>query len=155
CGRLAGAPVRSLAEWGWPVLAAVSVAMAVDEMWPGRRLAGLPRQVNEDWLQRYRGWVYGSGFGFQLGTGVLTVVTTAMIYVWLFLALLTRSPVGGLVLGGCFGMVRAAPSLALGGTHRADDLRHFHRRVQRLAEPTRRYSTLALVAVVLALATRR
>ena len=35
------------------------------------------RQVDEDWLTRYRGWVYGAGFGYQLGLGVVTVVTSA------------------------------------------------------------------------------
>ena len=38
------------------------------------RLLGTPIphhrcQVNEDWLGRYRGWVYGAGFGWQIGTG--------------------------------------------------------------------------------------
>src|SRR5580704_2792424 len=28
---------------------------------------GPRRQVNEEWLHRYRGWVYGLGFGAQLG----------------------------------------------------------------------------------------
>jgi hypothetical protein len=27
------------------------------------------RQVDERWLTTYRGWVYGAGFGFQLGAG--------------------------------------------------------------------------------------
>src|ERR1019366_9178078 len=38
------------------------------------------RQVNEGWLARYRGWVYGIGFGAQLGVGVATIVTSAAIY---------------------------------------------------------------------------
>lgn len=36
------------------------------------RLPGPARQVDEDWLARYRGWVYGAGFGTQLGLGVVT-----------------------------------------------------------------------------------
>src|SRR4051812_36831787 len=35
------------------------------------------RQVDEDWLVRYRGWVYGLAFGYQLGLGIVTVVTSA------------------------------------------------------------------------------
>src|SRR5215471_15244920 len=31
------------------------------------RVPTIKRQVNEDWLNRYRGWVYGLGFGAQLG----------------------------------------------------------------------------------------
>src|ERR1700737_2018054 len=46
------------------------------------------RQVNEDWLHRYRGWVYGIGFGFQLGLGVVTIVTTAAVYLWIAAAFL-------------------------------------------------------------------
>ena len=38
---------------------------------------GRRRQVNEDWMARYRGWAYGAGFGLQLGLGVVTIVTTA------------------------------------------------------------------------------
>jgi len=35
------------------------------------------RQVNERWLDRYRGWVYGFGFGLQIGVGFATYVMTA------------------------------------------------------------------------------
>src|SRR5690606_25285551 len=28
------------------------------------------RQVNEEWLDRFRAWVYGSGFGVQIGFGL-------------------------------------------------------------------------------------
>ena len=34
--------------------------------WPGW-LWRPRRQVDENWLQSYRGWVYGAGFGAQLG----------------------------------------------------------------------------------------
>ena len=53
------------------------------------RLPGVRRQVNEDWLNRYRGWVYGAGFGLQLGLGVVTIVTTAAIYLTGMLAVAT------------------------------------------------------------------
>src|SRR4051812_3346416 len=45
--------------------------------------AGLPaapgprRQVDERWLDRYRGWVYGVGYGTQLGAGLATAITSA------------------------------------------------------------------------------
>ena len=38
----------------------------------GRALPSVQRQVNEDWLVEFRGWVYGFGFGAQLGAGVAT-----------------------------------------------------------------------------------
>src|SRR5579871_5214858 len=51
-------------------------------------IPGVHRQVNEDWLVRYRSWVYGGGFGFQLGLGVATFVPTAAVYaMWALAAL--------------------------------------------------------------------
>src|SRR6202034_2205700 len=41
---------------------------------------GPRRQVNERWLDRYRGWVYGLGFGAQLGIGLTTVISSADTY---------------------------------------------------------------------------
>src|SRR5919201_92947 len=40
-------------------LAAIVAAGVAWEARAGRRLPGPSRQVNEDWLMRYRGWVYG------------------------------------------------------------------------------------------------
>ena len=39
----------------------------------------LCRQVNQDWLLNYRSWVYGGGFGWQIGAGVTTYVMTAAV----------------------------------------------------------------------------
>jgi len=81
------------------------------------------RQVNENWLARYRGWVYGTGFGFQLGLGVATIVTSATVYVALLLAVLTGSVLGGVAVGATFGLVRALPLLAVGRVHDPDGIR--------------------------------
>ena len=62
-----------------------ALGLAADLRLGGLRLPGPRRQVDERWLHRYRGWVYGVGFGFQLGFGLLTVVTTSTVY-------LTRRP---------------------------------------------------------------
>ena len=59
------------------------------------RVPGPRRQVNERWLDEYRGWVYGLGFGAQLGLGVTTIVTSAATYVALFAALLSGTPAAG------------------------------------------------------------
>ncbi len=69
------------------------------------------RQVDEDWLTRYRSWVYATGFGWQLGTGVLTVVTSASTWAWLLVLLVLGLP-GALAAGAAFGLVRAVPVLA-------------------------------------------
>ena len=43
----------------------------------------LQRQVNEDWLTTYRGWVYGISYGYQLGLGIVTIVATSTVWlVW-------------------------------------------------------------------------
>jgi hypothetical protein len=80
-------------------------------------LAGLlphgRRQVDEAWLDRYRGWVYGVGYGYQLGLGIVTIVTSAATYAVLALCALTGSPAGGLAVGAAFGLVRALPLLGL------------------------------------------
>src|SRR5437763_10921782 len=56
--------------------AAIAAALAIDVA-PGLHPPGPRRQVNEGWLQVYRGWVYGAGFGAQLGVGAATIVSTA------------------------------------------------------------------------------
>ncbi|MGH2895067.1 MAG: hypothetical protein ACRDPM_17625, partial [Solirubrobacteraceae bacterium] len=80
----AGGALGSLAPKGtWRdgvALALLALALAVDASPARRRLPTTRRQVNEDWLTRYRGWVYGVAFGAQLGTGVVTIVTSAAVY---------------------------------------------------------------------------
>ena len=61
------------------ILAGAAVLAALVDR-SGRRIPSWHRQVNEDWLTEYRGWVYGLGFGLQLGLGVVTIVTTAAVY---------------------------------------------------------------------------
>ena len=94
------------------VLAAVVLLGALVDA----KLAPLPlptvhRQVDERWLTRYRGWVYGAGFGLQLGTGVVTIVVSAATYTMLVAALLTMTLWGGVAVGAAFGIVRSLPLL--------------------------------------------
>ena len=58
---LAAVPLR-------PRLAVIAGALLLGLGWEavGASLPGPRRQVNEQWLDRYRAWVYGAGFGFQL-----------------------------------------------------------------------------------------
>ena len=110
---------------------------------PSRR-----RQVNEDWLGRYRGWVYGTGFGFQLGTGVATTVTTAAVYVMLIVAALSGSIGGALLIGAVFGLVRAVPIVAVRRAHDPEQLRVVLSRAHAIAGVSRvaTMSGLLLVA---------
>src|SRR6478609_5348309 len=122
---LAGAALGAvLAALGAPVLpdglgfdgrlsvlaAAVGLAILLDAI--PRPVPGPHRQVNERWLDEYRGWVYGLGFGAQLGVGVTTVVSSAATYVALLAAFLAPNVAGGAVIMGCFGAVRGLTLLA-------------------------------------------
>ena len=105
------------------VVVLCALALAVDLGAGGLRLPTLHRQVDKDWLDRYRGWVVGLGFGVQLGLGVVTIVTTAAVYLTLALALLTGTAAGGAAVGATFGLVRAVVILAVANVRRPDQLR--------------------------------
>ncbi|MGI8983993.1 MAG: hypothetical protein ACR2HM_05605 [Acidimicrobiales bacterium] len=109
------------------VLGAGALALAADV--GAVPLPTIHRQVDKDWLDRYRGWVVGAGFGLQLGLGVVTVVNTAAVYLALALALLTGSVAAGAVVGLTFGLVRALVILAVAPVRRPDQLRSALRRV--------------------------
>jgi hypothetical protein len=153
-GTVAGAigatlqPEAAVANAGALVVALL--ALAFDLRVGGLRLPTVKRQVNERWLDEYRGWVYGVGFGAQLGAGVVTIVTTAAIYAALALAMLTGSVVGGALIGLVFGIVRGASVLVTARTDDARALRALHRQLAQIAPATRR-ATLA--AYVLGVAT--
>ena len=102
------------------------------------------RQVDEDGLSRYRGWVYGVGFGYQLGLGVVTIVTSAATVVALAIALLTQSVLGGLAVGLVFGGARAVPALLLGRADSHEQLRRMAAGLERRAVPAARATVVAL-----------
>ena len=86
------------------LVAATGLAIAADAA--GRRVSTTTRQVNAYWIGRYKGWVVGLGFGFQLGAGVATIVTTGLVYVALLAAALSGSMLGGIVVMAAFGLAR-------------------------------------------------
>ena len=133
----------------WVAAAACAAAALLDLV---RRLPTFRRQVDEDWLTRYRGWVYGAGFGYQLGLGVVTIVTSAATYAMLVLCLLSGSTAAGLAIGGCFGLVRALPMLALRGAQTPDRLRDIAARLEQLSSAAGRATTVVLAGAAVALA---
>jgi MFS family permease len=94
----------------------------------GFQLPLLRRQVNEVWLDRYRGWVYGAGFGWQIGVGFTTYVMTAAVVVIVVLAALTGDPLLALGVGLTFGAARGLTVLTNRTITDADALRAAHRR---------------------------
>src|SRR4051812_9030619 len=109
------------------------------------RLPTLRRQVDETWMTRYRDWVYGAGFGLQLGLGAVTIVTSASLYlVWLVELLLAAPPLSAAV-GAMFGLSRALPLLGTSRLFTPDALRTAQRRWhERL--PAARWATVAVQA---------
>jgi hypothetical protein len=121
-GGVMGALGHALARFVPPMRGTVGVAAVVGLLsvsslhelsWLPLPLPSIRRQVNDAWLGHYRRWLYASGFGFQLGTGVLTVVTSASTYVALILMFLSCSILIGLLAGAAFGLARALPIVSV------------------------------------------
>lgn len=113
----------------------------------GRTFPSVPRQVNEDWLGEFRGWVYGAGFGFQLGTGVMTFVTSAAVLIWLATMILVGSVPMAVVIGAVFGAIRGSSILFAGSIRTPEQLVDFHRRLHRSFPLVRRLSSVALISL--------
>ncbi len=107
---------------------------------------GPRRQVDERWLDAFRGWVYGAGFGAQLGAGVTTVVSSAATYAAGLAAFLTGSAGAGAIILGCFGAVRGLTPLIAAHVRRPDQLIALHAAIDR-----RRGAVRAGVPILLAL----
>jgi hypothetical protein len=138
----AGTAARVLA-----LAAAVAVAIALDAL--PRAVPGPHRQVNERWLDESRGWVYGFGYGAQLGLGVTTVVSSAGTYVALVAAFLAPRPAAGAVIVGCFGAIRGLTLLAGAGVRTPPQLLSLHRVLSRWQRRVRWGGVLALAAILL------
>ncbi|MCB0965060.1 MAG: hypothetical protein KDA98_17420 [Acidimicrobiales bacterium] len=109
----AGAALVALADPSDAALLGVaavvaSATAAIDLGITGIDLPIFKRQVNDAWLRRYRAWVYGAGFGWQIGTGVATYIMTAGVFLTFALAVLTASPAAALAIGLTFGVVRGS-----------------------------------------------
>lgn len=109
------------------------------------------RQVDERWLHRYRGWVYGLGFGVQLGLAVATVVTTSAVYLVLLGEALSPSVLAGAAIGGVFGGIRGTSGLLAARIDTPARLVAFHRRFDALERPAA-VATLSLQALAAAAA---
>jgi hypothetical protein len=153
CGAL-GAGIEAIVPRGETasgvlVLLAGAAAVAFETRLFGLRLPTIRRQVNEDWIPRYRAWVYAGGFGFQLALGVVTIVTSATVYLTWVLAVVTGSVAGGLVIGLTFGIVRALPMLLVARVDTADGLRSRLRTFNASAPVARRVAVASVFAVAL------
>ncbi len=135
----AGAAVTALAgllggafvEFGnaalWTVAALAGAAGLLDlsplKPWTPRR------QVNENWIGRYRGWVYGAGFGLQLGLGFAVFVMSWGYWAMLGIAFVSGSAAVGALLGAIFGLGRGFLLLLSRGSTSPERLSSFHQRM--------------------------
>jgi hypothetical protein len=142
-----GAPVVDAVDDAVPYVVLAIAAIVGVVLDRAGRLPTWRRQVDERWLSTYRGWVYGLGFGVQLGLGVATIVTASTTYVALLAAFLTGSTSTGAVVGATFGLVRALPLLATSRVRSPEDLASLHRRVAGAAEPAAAVTRLAQLGV--------
>jgi hypothetical protein len=116
----------------------------------GFRLPVHHRQVNERWLDQFRPWVYGAGFGWQIGTGLATYIVTAAVYLMVVLSALTGNGWLAIGLGTLFGFVRGL-SVCLGRHITSGDaLRSFHQWFTDLGPKVRR-AIIAVEGAVVAL----
>lgn len=127
---------------------AILLAIVLDA---ARRVPGPRRQVNERWLEEYRGWVYGAGYGSQLGLAVSTVVTSAATYVALLAAILTGSARDGALILACFGAIRGLTPLAAGRVRSQRQLVALHAALDRWRGRAR-WSAVGLQAALLIVA---
>jgi MFS family permease len=152
-GGAVGGALGSLAPGGqWRIAAGLAVliaALCFDGSPLRRRLPTSRRQVNEDWMSRYRGWVYGAAFGAQLGAGLATVVTSAAIYAAAVGAVLCGTVAGGAAVGAAFGLTRA---LSLAPARMARDGAGLMRLHAALARRERLATRLVVVGEVVGLA---
>jgi hypothetical protein len=143
-------------RWRLPALAvALALALAAELRLWRLRVPSVRRLVNEEWLYSYRGWVYGAGFGAQLGAGVCTIVKTAAVYAMLVAAMLARSPALGALAIGVFGALRAASLLAGARVQTPEQLVALHTHLAALRRLALRAGVAldgALLALTLALA---
>ncbi|MFL5797553.1 MAG: hypothetical protein ACJ77A_06420 [Actinomycetota bacterium] len=125
----------------------VAAGTALDLRVAGARLPTIRRQVNEDWLGRYRGWVVGAGFGAQLGVGVATIVTTSAVYATLAAAVLVGSPGAGFLVGSAFGAARAVTLIGAAGADDPSRVAALDARLRRWEAPARTAAVAAQVVL--------
>jgi hypothetical protein len=113
------------------------------------RVPGPRRQVNERWLDRYRGWVYGLGFGAQLGVAVSTIVSSAVTYAALLAAWASGAAPAGAVIMGSYGLIRGLTPLLGAGVRTPRRLLVLHERLERTRGPVEALAPILVAAMIL------
>lgn len=134
---------------GWR-LGLLGAALALGVAWELARgsVPGPRRQVNERWLDEYRRWIYATGFGAQLGVGVVTIVVTSAVYGVLAAALLSATPIAGAAIGAAAGAMRGATLLVGATATTPHGLVALHERLRSIQRPVRRGALAAQLTLV-------
>jgi len=145
-----GQPSRHVAI---ALLALLGVVGAVVDLGPFRlRLPTIVRQVDEAWRYRYRNWVYAAGYGFQLGLGVATIVTTTAVYTTLVATFVVGSWQLGALLGAWFGLWRSLSVLSVARIQTSTQFDALDGGLKKWNGPSKVATTVGQVALGLALA---
>ena len=129
-------------------LGATAVVLVSDSRVVAWSLPVHHRQVNERWLDRFRPWVYGAGFGWQIGCALATYIMTGAVYLTMALGALSGRPWAAMAVGTVFGLVRGLAVLLGRGITTPEALRTFHRRFFALGRSAA-HAAVAVEAVVL------
>ena len=127
------------------VLASTIVALVLEATQRERLLPSRTRQVDENWIQTYRGWVYGGGWGAELGFGISTIITTALVHLLVVTMVFAGSFPIALMLGTTFGVVRGATVLAAAGVDSPERLRTFHQRLDAMRQRSQQGVVASLI----------
>ena len=128
------------------IVSVIALAGALFDLCGGRM--PVRRQVDERWLTRYRGWVYGLGFGAQLGFGLVTVVNTALL-VAVCAAGVLLPMAHALLIGVVYGTTRGIVASANGRVRNTAALRRMHQRLDRSERPVRWGAALTVAALAI------
>ena len=129
----------------WISLVAIAAAAVLDMT--GVRPLGPRRQVDEDWLGRYRDWVIGFGFGAQLGLGFVTIVPSFGYWALLVVAASVGLP-QAVLIGVGFGVGRSLLLLTARRIGSPSALAEMMRRFTG-AEPLARKAAMAAYGIVI------
>ncbi len=146
-GRLV-APTARTALVILGILTAAALAGDLAEVTP----PSLERQVDRTWMTRFRGWVYGMGYGLQLGCGLATYISSWATWLMVAAMVLTGDVRVAVVIGALHGLVRSGTLWTTAGLHTTQRIRDHHRVLQRL-HPTVATTSNVLLAALTALTT--
>lgn len=128
------------------VVVAAVTAIAFEATGRERMLPSRLHQVNENWIQVYRGWVYGGGFGLELGFGLSTIITTSLVHVMVITMVAVGSLPAALAIGATFGLARGLTVTVARHVETPEELRKMFRAMAASQRRARFAGVAALVA---------